>query len=143
MSDTWKGVLVVIGALVVLGSWGGLSQNSSGPTEATPTPVEAVEDLFSDESSGQSNARRQAENYLDSQAFSRKGLIEQLEFEGYSTTDATYAVDNVSVDWHEQAALKAAQYLDSQSFSRSGLLDQLLFEGFTRSQAEYGVSQAY
>lgn len=143
MSNTLKVVLGVVGAVVILGSWGALSQDSSEPTEFTPTPVEAVEDIFSNESSGQSNARRQAENYLDSQAFSRKGLIDQLEYEGYSTVDATYAVDNVSVDWNEQAALKAAQYLDSQSFSRQGLLDQLLYEGFTRSQASYGVSVAY
>jgi hypothetical protein len=143
LSNAWKAVLGVVGAVVILGSWGALSQDSSEPTEFTPTPIEAVEDIFSNESSGQSNARRQAENYLDSQAFSRKGLIDQLEFEGYSTADATYAVDNVSVDWNEQAARKAAQYLDSQSFSRQGLLDQLLFEGFTRSQASYGVSVAY
>lgn len=82
-------------------------------------------------------------NYLASSAFSRKGLIEQLEYEGYSRADATYAVDNVTVDWYEQAALKAAQYLDSSAFSRSGLLDQLLYEGFTRAQAQHGVSASY
>ena len=81
-----------------------------------------------------------AKRYLDYTAFSYSGLIEQLEYEGYSTEEATYAVDNCGADWNEQAALKAQDYLDYASFSRSGLIDQLLFEGFTSEQAEYGVT---
>ena len=83
-----------------------------------------------------------AQDYLDYSSFSRSGLIDQLEFEGFSTPDATAAVDSLNVDWNEQAALKALEYLDFSSFSRSGLIDQLVFEGFTQSQAQYGVSQA-
>jgi len=94
----------------------------------------------SDGSVSQRNARAKAADYLDYSAFSRSGLIDQLEFEGFSTSDATYGVDALNVDWNVQAAKKAADYLDYSPFSRSGLIDQLLFEGFTRSQAEYGVS---
>lgn len=90
---------------------------------------------------GQRNATKSAQQYLEYSAFSRSGLINQLEFEGYSTADATYAVDSLNVDWNEQAARSAEQYLEYSSFSRSGLIDQLVFEGFTRSQAEYGVSR--
>ena len=43
-----------------------------------------------------------------------KGLIDQLEYEGCSTSGATYALDSISVDWNEQAPLNPAQYLDSQ-----------------------------
>lgn len=82
-----------------------------------------------------------AQDYLDYSSFSRSGLIDQLEFEGFSTQDATAAVDSLNVNWNEQAALKAQEYLDYSSFSRSGLIDQLVFEGFTQSQAQYGVSQ--
>jgi hypothetical protein len=89
----------------------------------------------------QQNALRKAADYLDYQAFSRTGLINQLEFEKYSTPDATWAVDRVTVDWNEQAAKKAKDYLEYQSFSRAGLKEQLAFEGFTPAQAEYGVSQ--
>ncbi len=53
---------------------------------------------------GEENAVRTAETYLSMQGFSRKGLIEQLEFEGYSKADATVAVDQVNPDWNEQAA---------------------------------------
>ena len=73
-------------------------------------------------------------------AFSRSGLINQLEFEGYTEEDATYGVDALNVDWHEQAAAKADEYLDMMAFSRSGLIDQLVFEGFSQAEAEYGVN---
>ncbi|WP_291381687.1 Ltp family lipoprotein, partial [Demequina sp.] len=66
------------------------------------------------------------------------GLIDQLEFEGFTTAQATYAVDNVVVDWNEQAVLSAQSYLDTYyGWSRAGLIDQLEFEGFTTAQATY------
>ena len=64
-------------------------------------------------------------------SFSRSGLIRQLEFERYSTHDATVAVDSLRVDWNQQAAKSARSYLDFMSFSRDGLIHQLEFEGFT------------
>ena len=91
----------------------------------------------------QQNAYRSAVSYLNYTAFSRSGLIGQLEFEGYATADAEFAIARLEaeggVDWNAQAAAKAASYLEYTSFSRSGLIDQLLFEGFTAAQAEYGV----
>lgn len=95
--------------------------------------------ISSDVSLGKKNALSKAESYLDYTAFSYSGLVEQLEFEGYSNDEAKYGADNCGADWKEQAALKAQSYLDYSSFSRSGLIEQLEFEGFTSSQAEYGA----
>ena len=92
---------------------------------------------------GERNALAKAHDYLEFMAFSYSGLIDQLEYEGFSTAEATYAVDNCGADWNEQAVKKAREYLDFMSFSRSGLIEQLEFEGFTRSQAEYGVDAVY
>ncbi|KAA0117403.1 hypothetical protein CIW51_12610 [Mycolicibacterium sp. P9-22] len=75
-------------------------------------------------------------------AFSREGLIEQLEYEGFSAADATFAVDSITVDWNVQAAKSAQDYLEMSGFSRSGLIEQLVYEGFTPAQAEYGVAAA-
>ncbi|MCV7415362.1 Ltp family lipoprotein [Mycolicibacterium litorale] len=91
----------------------------------------------------QQNAVRKAEEYLSISAFSREGLISQLEYEGFSTADATFAVDSITVDWNEQAVKKAQEYLSISAFSPQGLVEQLEYEGFTASQAAYGVSVAY
>ncbi len=80
-----------------------------------------------------------AASYLEYSEFSRSGLIEQLEYEGFTTTQAEYGVDAQGADWNAQAASSAADYLAYSAFSRSGLIDQLEYEGFTTAQAEYGV----
>jgi hypothetical protein len=90
----------------------------------------------------QSNALEKAAEYLDYSAFSRQGLIDQLEYEGFSNADATYGADAVGADWNQQAALKAQEYLDYSGFSRTGLIQQLEYEGFTRSQAAFGADAA-
>ena len=90
---------------------------------------------------GQKNAIREAESYLTYMGFSRKGLIEQLEYEGYSTDDATFAVDNVNVNWNEECFESAQSYLEYMSFSRQGLIDQLEYEGFTSSQIQYAIDK--
>ena len=107
-------------------------KSGKSANKKTESPKETV---------AQENARRSAATYLDTSPFSRKGLIEQLEFEGYSVKDATYGVDAQKVDWKKQAAASAENYLDTSAFSRSGLIDQLMFEGYTRPQAEYGVNK--
>jgi hypothetical protein len=91
------------------------------------------------ETVNQVNARRTAANYLSISPFSRSGLIEQLEFEGFNTADATYGVDAQKANWKEQAAKAAKNYLKLTSFSRSGLIEQLEFEGFTLEEATFGV----
>lgn len=132
----------------------GLSTNvGNGASGGDPAQVDAaVGDTPSDVSSGtaataaaeptmgEQNALRSAQNYLSFMPFSYSGLVSQLEFEGYSTEEATYAADNCGADWNEQAALKAESYLGFMSFSRDGLIEQLMFEGFTAEQAEYGVT---
>jgi hypothetical protein len=115
------------------------AEASSTKTKAATTKSEKPEPQFT---AGQENAIAKAEMYLDTQAFSRTGLIGQLEFEGFSTKDATFGVDQLKINWNEQAAAKAEQYLDTQPFSRDGLIGQLKFEGFSPEQAAYGVKQA-
>lgn len=90
----------------------------------------------------QQNAVTTALDYIDFMAFSRSGLIDQLEYEGYSSDDATLVVDHIGVDWNQQAEFMAQQYLDTMSFSRDGLIEQLEYEGFSHDQAVHGVDKA-
>lgn len=146
------GIVVLLLCIFVFGSNGEESSTSSdNPSEGAKAVEvqESVADSFEAEdeakddgtSLAQKNALRSAESYLSVMAFSYSGLIEQLEYEGYSPEDATWAVDNCKADWNEQAALKAQEYLDTMPFSRAELIDQLLYEGFTQEQAEYGVTE--
>ncbi len=96
-------------------------------------------DIDNSVSISKQNALKSAKSYLSFSAFSREGLIDQLEFEKYPNEDAVYAVDNCGADWYEQAMLCAKNYLKSSSFSKEGLVDQLEFEGFTSEEAKYGV----
>jgi Host cell surface-exposed lipoprotein len=57
----------------------------------------------------QEQAIGSAEDYLEYSHFSKKGLIEQLEYEDFSKKDARFAVEHVKVDWNKQAAGSAAQ----------------------------------
>lgn len=90
----------------------------------------------------QQNAVRAAQKYLDYTAFSYTGLINQLvQGDGYSTEDATFAVNSITVDWNEQAVKAAKKYLAYTSFSHSGLINQLVQgDGYTPAQAAYGVA---
>ena len=92
------------------------------------------------ENVNQSNARKKAASYLSYSSFSRSGLIKQLEFEGFSNTEATFGADALNTDWNKQAAKKAESYLSYSAFSLSGLIEQLVFEGFTLEQATFGAS---
>lgn len=91
----------------------------------------------------QRNALRSAHNYLQVSPFSKSGLVEQLKYDHYSSSDARWAVARVGVSWKKQAVKAARNYLKVASFSRQSLREQLEYDGFTPSQAAYGVSKAY
>jgi hypothetical protein len=106
------------------------------PVAPEPAPAPAAPSM----TMGQEQAVAKGQDYLDYTAFSRKGLIEQLVYEGFSKGDATFAVDYIAPDWKAQAAKKAQDYLDYSSFSRQGLINQLVYDGFTQAQAKYGAT---
>jgi short-subunit dehydrogenase len=89
-----------------------------------------------------------AKEYLQESAFSKQGLIDQLDSSagsGFSANDATAAVDSLHVDWNAEAAKAAKQYLQTTSFSCQGLIQQLSSSAgsqFTAAQAQYGASKA-
>lgn len=115
------------------------SVNDKGtvPKEEAKEPVEPI----AGETLSQKNAVKKAKDYLAYSAFSKSGLVKQLEFEGFSNSDATYAVSQLSTDWKEEAYKQGKAYLDYSSFSRDGLIKQLEFEGYTNAEALYAVNK--
>lgn len=76
---------------------------------------------------------------------SYEGLIDQLVYEGYSESTATYAADNCGADWYAQA-VKAAQFtkdLHGSDLDYDTLVYFLEIDGFTGDQAVYGADQIF
>ncbi len=117
------------------------TNSTTSSSSSTTTPSTSSNASTPSPTTGEKNALRSAREYLSFSAFSYTGLIKQLEYEGYSTEEATYAADNCNANWNEQAAKSAKEYLDMSSFSRQELINQLIYEGYTQEQAEYGVTQ--
>ncbi|MXV36588.1 MULTISPECIES: Ltp family lipoprotein [unclassified Saccharibacter] len=94
----------------------------------------------------QQNAFREAKSYLDSNSFSRIGLIHQLDSDivGFSKEDATVAVNALKVDWKEQAVKEAHSYLDIQGFSCKALVEQLsspYSDNYSMDEASYAAKK--
>ena len=121
-------------------------KNTSTQTSKEQNTTTTIQDNKQDTSQansatlGEKNALSKAKSYLSYSAFSYKGLVEQLEFEGFSNQEATDGADNCGADWNEQAAKKAKSYMSYSSFSKNSLIEQLEFEGFTKEQAQYGAT---
>ncbi len=121
--------------------WDGETNTATINDKGTVAPTKEEPVDSATETLAQKNAVAKAKSYLDYTAFSKSGLVKQLEHEGFSNEDATYAVNKLDIDWREQAVKKANSYLDYTSFSRDGLIKQLEHEGFTNEEATYAVNE--
>lgn len=118
-----------------IGVVGGTATTTTTVAPATTTTTTTI----SSATVSQVQASRSAASYLRAMGFSRSGLIKQLQYEGFSLSDATYGADAQNANWSAQAVRVGASYLRSSSFSRSGLIRQLEYEGFSYSDAVYGT----
>jgi len=145
-------VMMVIGAIASLST---TTTTASAPEQAAPVtqsksksePTTNQAPAKPEMTSGQDNALRSAQQYLDTMAFSKAGLIEQLSSSagsGYSRADATFAANHVDVDWNQQAVKAAREYLDTMPMSAAELTQQLSSSAgskFTAAQAAHAVSE--
>jgi hypothetical protein len=132
--------LDVCAGVVVCGVGTTTATAASASTTASVTTVASAQLGLT---RGQANAVSKAKSYLRIMAFSRSGLIGQLKYDGFSTRNATFAVDYIDVSWRNQAYKKAKSYLQMMPFSLSGLIEQLEYDEFTHRQAVYGAKRAY
>lgn len=163
----WWFYAIIVLALCVIGGIAGSGGNSDNTASDSSSSTTASQESSSSSDSSsssstsdstemttaQSNAYDSAKNYLSTQAFSKKGLIDQLSSsagDGYDKKDAKYAVNllekNGEVNWKDEAYQSAKDYLDMESFSLNGLIDQLessAGDQYTHKQAVYGAKKAY
>lgn len=109
------------------------------PTEPSTKPQTEPIITKQNLSVGQENALKKAKRYIETMPMSFDGLVEQLEYEGFSSEESHYGAENCGADWNEQAIKKAKSYIDLSGFSYSNLIEQLEYEKFTHDQATYGA----
>ena len=137
-------IIVVIGIIAAANSGNSTKEDTANANSVSRQEQNNSESVAkkTNVTTGQKNALKSAKNYLSLMGFSKSGLIKQLEFDGYSSEDATYAAENCNANWNEQAAKSAKNYLDTMPFSKSELIHQLEFDGYSKEEAEYGAQSA-
>ena len=91
----------------------------------------------------QAKCLEQAKSYLEKIPFSKQGLIGQLEYKGFDQADIDFALENIDVDWTENAIKKSEDYLATIPLSKPALEQQLDFDGFTKDQIAVAVEKTY
>ena len=101
-------------------------------------------DIASEEEQRQSDIEARALQYASSSALSKNRIIQQMQKEGYSEKELAKALNNIDIDWNEQAVRAANWYLGiyKNGLNRETLKEYLTRnEGFTGTEAEYALSQ--
>ena len=89
------------------------------------------------------NAIESAEAYSNIFAYSKKGLIENLKYEGFSEEIAECAAKSINANWKENCVRSAHSYLEIISYSKEELIHQLDYDGFTAEEIDYAMNQIY
>ncbi len=75
----------------------------------------------------------------------KAGIYDQLISEygdQFTAEEAQYAIDNIQVDWNQNALKSAESYSENMHMSKAGIFDQLTSEyadQFTAEEAQYAV----
>lgn len=129
------------------------SSSSSTSSSTSSTSSDSKADVKSKTTTSQQagvsrefrNALQTAQDYLKGQSFSKQGLYDQLTSEygeKFPPEAAQYAIDNLKVDWNEQALKTAKEYLETMPMSNEELRNQLTSdygEKFTPEEAQYAL----
>lgn len=115
----------------------------SAPSEESSSSSSDESAASGSSSAGTNNdkdaALKEAEESLQYSDFSHDGLVDYLEYDGFTHEAAVYAADNVEVDWNEEALNSANDYINYSPMSESGLKGQLEFEKYTDDEVNYAM----
>ncbi len=130
--DSDKILLSLLNSVIIYDAVSDESASSSKSADADQSSV----------TTGEKNALKSAKQYMEFTSFSYSGLIEQLEYEGFSSKEAKYGAEHCGADWKQQAVKSAKNYLEFTAFSYTGLIEQLEYEGYSSEEAKYGVDRS-
>ena len=130
-----------------------VSQNNSENTIAENKSEDKIEDKVPTEDKIENkvedkvpteytSALKSGEFYSEVFHMSKAEIYDQLTSEygdQFSAEAAQYAVDNLEVDWKENALEAAKMYQEMFYMSPQEIYDQLIFEMFTAEEAQYAI----
>lgn len=87
----------------------------------------------------QKYALTKAASYFKSSQYSKKQLIEGLEYESIPHDAAVFAAENCKADWKEQATITAKTILAAGGYTEEELEDSLRYYYFTDEEIEYAL----
>ena len=120
------------------------AESTTSPcVETTASPYADITASPYEEETELENAIESAEAYNKIFAYSKKGLIENLKYEGFSEDIAECAVKSINANWKENCVRSAYSYLDLSPFSKEELIHQLDYDGFTPEEIDYAMNQIY
>lgn len=124
---------------------GDINDEENNVFESTLDVDEPTDKIEPDEETLKAEVLAKAQNYSDTLYMSKSLLLNQLtnpEFDGYSKALAEYAVENINVDYNENAKNKAILYRDEMSMSEEEIKNQLSSkygDGFTDKEVAYAI----
>ncbi|RIN77823.1 Ltp family lipoprotein [Staphylococcus simulans] len=131
-------ILVIVGCTAAMSGGGSNSGNTSSDSEQT-------EDTGKNATREQRAALSKAKTYSETMHMSKQGIYDQLTSdagEKFPEEAAQYAVDNLKVNYKENAVKSAENYADSMNMSDDAIYDQLTSQAgdkFTQEEAQYAV----
>lgn len=156
--------ILVVSAMVLLSACGEtakIENVDSGTTNASAADNTAEEDIAKPEAEEKAKeevekkedsvprehkaALQKAQEYAESMYMSKAGIYDQLTSEygeNFPAEAAQYAIDNIEIDWKENALKKAQEYAETMSMSDADIYDQLISEygeKFTEEEAQYAI----
>ena len=142
---------IVLTSIVCLTNCGKKADNAAEATtspcvETTVSPYAEITASPYEEKTNKTeleNAIESAEAYSNVFAYSKKELIEQLKYDGFSEDIAECAAKSINANWKENCVRSAHSYLEIISYSKEELIHQLDYVGFTAEEIDYAMNKIY
>ena len=139
-----KAVLVFAGVMFMMAMCSQTKENNAAePAKAVHGNAASTKRVDAVKYSEADQAVAMAREYLSHMAFSRKGLREQLEYEGFSSETASRAVKAVYSDENGNCLRCARNYMQHMTFSKAGLRGQLEYEGYSAAAINYAIGEVF
>ena len=153
-------IVFILGYILVVGAAGGSDSGNVEPIQEISQSISentiaenksedkvSIEDKVEDNVPAEyKSALKEAKFYSEIMGMSKAGIYRQLTFEygdNFSVEAAQYAVDNLEVDWKENALKKAKGYQEIMTtWTPQEIYEQLISEDcdqFTPEEAQYAI----